>query len=371
MNREDFLRKGRELIRITPGSTLDPKAIDTPGNAVHIIALASSAMAEEAERRSVARAGALLTATAIDDDLDRKILEDTRGRLPRLGAAAAVMSLQISRPTAAAGGGFLPAGTRILAGPVAFKIDPPGLAFGADELGPRSCSATCETLGTAGNVLGSELRGFEKPSSLWDPTLSVLAVGDAAGGAEREQDADYRVRAAAWDAGLDRDDRLHVAAAMTAGGVSYAVVVEDINPQSGEATGHLSLYVADQNGRANDALLARVRLALRASRLPGQTIRLFGAAPIFQAIVLRVAVKTGLDVGVIQSSVRGAVVARVNALPPGADFQREIIASAILTVPGVALDPAFPFGVVTPATNIAASSSATLFRTTSDLVTFG
>ena len=370
MNREDFFRIGRNRVRTQPATSLDAKAIDTPGNAIHVVALASSAMAEEVESRSVARAGALLGATAIDNDLDRWNLEKSYSKLPRLGASAAVLSLQITRSAPGTFGGFLEPGTRLLAGSVAFTIDAPGVPFLPGEIGPISASATCATLGTAGNVLATELRGFEKPSLLWDPTLSVVAVGDAAGGAEREQDSAYRARFAEWDAGLDRNLQLLVAAAFSAGGVAYAVAIEDINPQSGLATGSVSLYVADANGRANDALLARVRLAIRDARMGGQRVNLFGAAPIFQALVLRVAIKSDFDTALVQSSVRGAVVARVNETPPGAGFQRELVANAILTVPGAAIDPTYPYGVISPATNIAASSSATIFRTSADLVSF-
>lgn len=370
MNREDFFRIGRNRVRTQPATSLDAKAIDTPGNAIHVVALAASAMAEEVESRSVARAGALLGATAIDEDLDRWNLEKSHQRLPRQGASAAVLSLQISRSAPGAVGGFLEPGTRLIAGSVAFTLDAPGVSFPANEIGPVSASATCATLGTAGNVLASELRGFEKPSLLFDSTLSVVAVGDAAGGAEREQDSAYRARFAEWDAGLDRNMRLIVAAAFSAGGVSYAVAIEDINPQSGLATGSVSLYVADANGRANEALLQRVRLAIANARLPGQRVTLYGAAPIFQALVLRVAVKSGFDIALVQSSVRGAVVARQNATPPGAGFQRELIANAILTVPGAAIDPAYPTGVITPPANIAAASTATIFRTSADLVSF-
>lgn len=370
MNREDFFRIGRNRVRTQPATSLDAKAIDTPGNAIHVVALVGSAMAEEVESRSVARSGAHLRATAIDEDLDRGILEDTFGELPRLGASPALLSLTVTRNASPAPAGFLAPGTRILAGAVAFTVDAPGVPMAAGAIGPFTLSATCATLGTAGNVLASELRGFEKPSELFDPTLTLSVVGDGGvGGAEREQDADYRARIAEWDAGLDRDDRLLVAAALRAG-AAYAVVVEEVNPQSGLVTGYVSMYVADANGRANDALLARVRLAIRDARLPGQRITLYGAAPVFQALVLRVAIKNGFDAAIVQSSVRGAVVARVNALPPGAAFQRELVNAAILTVPGAAIDPAYPYGVITPATNIAAPSLATLFRTSAALVSF-
>lgn len=371
MNREDFFRIGRNRVRITPDASLDAAAIDKPGNALHVVALAGSAMAEECEARSVSRAAAHLSATAVDEDLDRGIAEDTFERLPRLRASAAVISLTVRRSAPGASDGFLAPGTKILVGSATFSIDYPGVAFAAGDIGPFPLSATCTTLGTAGNVLAAAGVSFQRPSELFDPTLSLTAVGDAAGGAEREQDAAYRGRRAAFDAGLDRSVRLVEAAALSVPGIRYAVAVEDVNPQSGELTGQLSLYVADANGRANDALLARVRLGLRGARLGGQTIRLFGASPIFQSIVLRVRVKLGADIGIVQTAVRGAVVAAVNKLRPGDSFQRETLAAAIFAVPGTQPDPLYPFGVVSPATNIAATSSATLFRTAPELVTFG
>lgn len=371
MSRQDIYRIGRNRIRITPGSQLLPSAVDAVGSTVNIIVNGASAMAEECESRSAGRFAAVFAATARDDDLDRWVLERSFGRLPRKGASAAAFNVLVSRTGTASGS--VPAGTEMSAGGLVWTLDNT-ILFAAAQLGPLPASFTCSTLGSAGNLGPADVAGFKTVGVLFDPTLtiaptSLLDSGYATGGADRESDVDYRARFAAFDAGLDRNTGFLAAGGKTVPGILYAETIEDID-SGGEPVGTATLYLGDINGRANAALLARVRAALRGFRLAGQRVVLRGTAPDLQELVLSFAVIDGFEIAQVQEQARAAAVAYVNGLGPGASLQRAGIATAIKGVPGVSFLDAYPFGVVTPAADVAAASTATIFRTRTDLVGF-
>ena len=375
MNRQDAFRVIRNRVRSTPDCQIDPLAIDRPGTAVNVIFGGVSAVAEELEARSVARVAAQLRASAIGDDLDRKILEESWGRLTRKPAAAAVFTLNISRPNANAGSGSLAKGTEILAGGLTFTLDSP-IIFGASDVGPKTGSFTCATVGTVGNLAPSQLSGFKSPLALFDASLVLSTtssdpnVGSSTGGAEKEKDDEFRARAAQWDAGLDRNIDLLAAEALAVPGVAFATAIELLNA-NGEPYGDVQLYVGDVNGRANAALLARVQAGIRTGRMAGQYVALFGTTPSMQAISLHIGVLDTYDAPSVQASVRAAVMSYVNGLAPGATLFIAGVTAAIRSVAGAVIESSYPTGVISPVADVVASSSATIFRTTSDLVTFG
>jgi len=385
--RPDFVRVAKNRIRTTPGTKLDPNAIDKAGSVLNITVNGASAMAEECDSRSAARQAALITSTARDVDLDRLTLDQTFGKLARKGAAAATFPLTVQR-TGTNSGSVL-AGTIIVAGGLQYTLDPPGLFFQAGTL-QLTGNFTCTTLGSAGNQPATALSGFSNPGALFDPTLTVTAPlipslfvaglllpdpnSVAAGGAEPESDADFRARRGQWDAGLDRNLDSLAAGAKNVPGITYAYAVEDLDA-NGLPIGSVSLFVADVNGRANSALLARVRAQIRGFRLQGQRVNLVGSSPSLQTIQLHFGVLSTYDIGQVQTAARGAVVAYVNSLQPGQILAVAGLAAAIKSVAGVVFDSlagstALAYGVVSPAADVAPVSISTIFRTTTDLVSF-
>lgn len=376
MNRQDFYRLARNRIRITQGTKLLPSAVDATGSTVNVLVSAGSAMAEELDSRSVGRFATQFAATARDEDLDRWVLERSFGKLPRKTASAAVFSVQLTRPAPQSGtapSGAVPAGTEMLAAGIVWTLDAQ-VIFSDGQLGPLPATFTCATLGSAGNVGPESLSGFKTPGSLFDMTLLISPSGEsdaayASGGAERENDTTYRARFAAWDAGLDRNLDSLAAGARGVDGILYAEATENIDAD-GLPLGGVTLYVGDMNGRANAALIERVRARLRSFRLTGQRVDIKGTAPDMQSIQLSFAVREGASITQVRAQARAAVVAYVNGLLPGARLERAGIATALRGVVGVVFLPAYPYGVVSPANDVAPASTATLFRTRADLVTF-
>lgn len=376
LTRADAARIARNRIRITPDAQLDPASVDKTGSTVNIFTNAVAALAEELEARSEARFAAQLVAGAQGDDLDRLILERSKGKLPRKGAAAAAIDLQVSRTSTAAGEGVVEAGTEVLAGGLTWTLDT-SVVFAAATLKGGLVSATCTTLGSVGNGVKADVQKFKNPSALFDATLLVEAQGSAdpfagiasAGGDERETDEAYRARYALWDAGLDRNLDFLAAGALGVPGVAAAAAIEDIDGE-GNPVGTVSLYVGDAFGRAGTGLLQRVRAALRGFRLLGQHILLGQTLPEFVSVTLQFGVLDSFSVDQVREEARAAVVATINVLPPGATLTRASLAAALAQVPGLAFLAAAPFGFTVPAADIVPTYPSTIFRTRSDLVGF-
>lgn len=379
LTRADFARIARNRIRITPGAQLDPASVDKTGSTVNILVNAVAAIGEELEARSASRFGAQLVASAREGDLDRLILERSKGKLPRKGAAAATIDLQLYRTSTAAGGGIVEAGTEILAGGLTWTLDA-SVVFAASSLKGGLVSATCATLGTSGNGVKADVQKFKSPGALFDSTLVVESQASAdpasgiasAGGDERETDEAYRARYALWDAGLDRNLEFLAAGALGVSGVVTATAVEDTDTE-GNPTGSVTLYLGDANGRATSALLARVRAAARGFRLAGQSVRFVGTSADFRAISLRFGVLDSANVDQVREEARAAVVAYINSLAPGASLLRAAIAAVLSAVPGVVFLDADPYGIETGSSgdvDLVPASKSTLYRTSPSLVTF-
>jgi uncharacterized phage protein gp47/JayE len=372
LTRADFARIARNRIRITPDAQLDPASVDKTGSTVNIFVNAVAAIAEELEARSSARFAAQLVASARGADLDRLILERSKGKLPRKGAAAATLDLQLYRTSTAAGEGLVEAGTEILAGGLTWTLDTSAV-FAATSLGAIPATATCATLGTRGNGVAPDVQKFKNAGALFDATLVVESFGiPSAGGDERETDEAYRARYALWDAGLDRNLEFLAAGTLGVPGVATATAVEDTDAE-GTPTGAVTLYLGDANGRATSALLARVRASARGFRLAGQAIRFVGTSPDFRAFSLRFGILDSFSADQVREEARAALVAYVNGLAPGASLLRASLAAVLTAVPGVVLLDAHPYGLETGSpsdVDLIPSSKSTLYRTRPELVTF-
>ncbi|HEU4411194.1 MAG TPA: baseplate J/gp47 family protein [Polyangiaceae bacterium] len=371
MSRQDFLRIAEARFRATPGLSLDPASVRKPGSTLNAVYNGVSAVGEELDRRSAARFAALLSGSARDGDLDALVADRTFGRVLRKGAAAATVELGVARAGTGAAA-TVPAGAEVSVGGADFVLDPPGVSFASGEGGPglvKRAAFTAKLAGLAGNVLALA-PAFKNPASL-PAGVSVSALADepqASGGAEREADPELLDRYRRFTAGLERNLLFLEAGALQAPGVQAAAAIEELSPE-GLLTGRVILHVADANGRAGKALRARVVATLRDYRLLGQRVQVESALPSLEPVVAQVGVLAGFQVGDVQTRARGALVASVNALPPGANLLRAQLAAALAAVPGVVLLPSVPFGVTVPAADRIAAPS-TRFRTSPELVTF-
>lgn len=377
--RADFARIARNRIRITPDAQLDPAAVDKTGSTLNILVNGAAALAEELDARSAARFAEQIVAGARGEGLDRLILERSKGRLPRKTASAATIDLQLYRTSAAAGEGQVDAGTEILAGGLTWTLDT-SVIFSKLTLKGGLVTATCTTLGDAGNGVRADIYGFKNPGSIFDPTLVVEAQASAepaagiasAGGDEVESDEAYRDRYALWDAGLDRSLLFLAAGVLGVDGVAVADAVEDLDGD-GIVTGGVTIYFGDRYGRANTALVRRVAAAMSKFRLLGQTVRAVGTSPIFLEVSLQFAVLDSSDVVRVRQEARALLVSFINKMLPGSTLLRETIREVLSAVEGLVFLESAPFGLEPGSPgdmDRVPATKGTLYRTREDLVTF-
>lgn len=259
-----------------------------------------------------------------------------------------------SRPTAAAGGGTIPAGTRIATEQdstgafITYTTDADIVFGGAQLTGSVTFSAT--KIGKAGNVeIAAVNRILDTP---FDRTFTVSNDTDrTAGGDEAESDEDLRDRVRTWYQTLVRGtiDAIAYGARQTPGAGVKRVTVY-VNP----ATGEIVVYVSDADGNSNAAMVALVTAELLKWVGADDLYNVIGATIFNQSIDISLTVRAGVDVATLADRVRNAVVARVNRLQPGDTLYRDIIQSAARDVDREAI---VSVTVNTPAANIAPSTN--------------
>lgn len=191
-------------------------------------------------------------------------------------------------------------------------------------------------------------------------------------------------RFALWYRGLDSDlDRL-AAGARGLPGIAASTAQEDIdlnNPDEQLPLGSVTIYVGDVDGKATEALLRRVKLALSGFRLLGQLVKVWGIVPQLVGLTLRFGVLDTLDVAQVRADVRAAMLLAVNRLGPGMPLRRPALESLLAGLPGVVLLPnvppvvmflqnAPPAGAPAASPDLVPTDPRTAYRTTAELITF-
>ena len=347
------------------GRQFTASEIFTPGSDVNLIAVGASAMAEEIVRHMGRGLLDLTFGGARGAALDRKVADAFGGRLPRKGASAALVPLQLTRPTGTFGGFSYPALARVstLSG-VVFETQTAGTFAGA-ALGPITVTARAVNAGVAGNVDRNTIT--QKITVPADVTMVVGNAEPATGGDSNETDSSYVARAYAFIPALARGGLPAIEfGARTVPGIRSASAVEELDA-GGNLTGRVFLYVADVNGQANTALAAAVNLALREYRSGGLPVLTVGGVPVFQAIAYHLAFETGIDTVGAFAQVQALTVARVNQIAPMAPLLRSMLFETARLVPGVVV---LTDAVTVPAGDvIPAAGSGQVIKTSSSVVT--
>lgn len=287
---------------------------------------------------------------------DRGVIRDTGDN--------AIGTVQFSRPSASLGAGVISAGKRIATQPDSngsfsvFTTDV-DVVFGGTDLGPFSTTATCTTIGNAGNAAaGAVTRILD---SLWDPTVVVTNPTQFACGSEQESDPDLRDRVRGFFLTEARGTRdALIFGAKTVPGVKRASLTVD------PVTGIITLYVSDADGNANAAMVAAVQTEIANWADAGDIVNVIGATLVIQSVNVSLTVKLGVDVNSLLNNVRLAIIARLARLIPGDTLYRDMISAAVRDVDR---NNILSVTVNTPAVNVATSTGQVL-RTDAAHVTF-
>lgn len=370
--RSDIFRRGRAAAIAVPNTRITADAIDTEGSDLNLVLNAGAVMGEQIVNRLANAIQNAYINTATGRGLDRVVVD--RLGLPRIEAAPAVVDIQLSRPTFAAGSGTviggLPGGsntpTRISnnRGIVYFLTQT--ATFGATDLGPITVRAQAQIAGFANQVGANQSWTFVDPP--FDPTITIANPVTAAGAGEEETDEKYKIRARNFLPTIRRG----IAAAILFGlestpGVATASVIE-VTSAGGLPACLGQAFVLDELGQSNAGLAARAQDRLLEFRALGIPVQVGSGLASFQSIAISLTFDTALVEDTVQAAedVKSAIIAALNALRPGQTLQRSFILAAARSVLGVEIADT---ALTVPAGDLLPASNDIAFRTRRDLIT--
>lgn len=331
-----------------------------PGDGADLQLRASQAMADLVVGFHAGRIKALYLDGASGDDLTA--LARDRG-VERDLATPSIGSVTLTHTPGPVG--TVASGTRVATavasdGTFVTIVTTQDAVFGALD-GSKTVTAQAATAGVAGNVDPSTIVRILDP--LFD-TFTVTNAQRFAGGSEDETDPELRARVRGYAGTLRRAtvDAI-IFGAETVPQVRIANFVASGIPGIG------TLYIADQLGNSNAAMIAAVQAVMPAWIGATMSLTVTGGVVVQETIAFVLSVKTGVDAAALVDKARAAVVSYVNQLDIGdgagiGTLYRQGIAEAARSVDQLNI---VTVTVSTPAADIVPSQGQVL-RTTLDLV---
>ncbi len=310
--RLDLYALGRDYV-IQRAAKIDAAQVDTEGSDVNLVVGVTSVMADHIVKQLGYRFAALLLDGAENEDLDRLVFD--RYQLVRKGASPALGKVTISRPAATFANGSVPIGTKLQTLSNAEYITTSLASFGATDLVVPNVNVRASVAGKASQVGTGQLRRFQRPDLLWDPTLTVTNPAPTAHGEDQESDDDLRNRARTfW-----KTARRGILAAIEAGalsvpGIVSAQAVEALTP-GGQPARIVQLYVADSTGIASDVIVNQVNASLLDFRAGGIAVVLTTSLPTIVQAQLTLRFRSNVDTVSLTQQVIAAVVEFINSIP--------------------------------------------------------
>jgi len=325
-SRLDLFSLARTFV-LTRATKIDPSQVDIAGSDINLFTGIASILGYQITLGLIENINALTLDGAFDENLDRYGVD--RYQLPRKGAAAAVGTVRISRPTAAAGAGPVPMSTKMLTLNGVEYITSQAASFGATDL-EVSVFVRAVQAGKLSQVGANQIRQFATPGSLFDQTLQVTNDEPTAGGEDAEDDDTYRERIRAFWTTATRGTLASIEfGARTVPGVVSAQATEVLTAEPRPARVVL-LRIADSSGVASAALGATVLAALDEYRAAGIAVVIENSIPQLIDIKLKLVFSGNVDTTTIADGVRGAVVEYVNSLGVGLPLLKSAL-YAVLT----------------------------------------
>lgn len=287
------------------------------------------------------------------DDIQTLAVDHYGTDFARPAATSAIGDVTFTRPTDTAGAGTILAGTIVKTPPDSSGVSQRAALLQTVTVGPTTltinASAQMVVPGQAGNVSAAMITQIE--GALFDPTFVVSNTLGFAGGAAALSTPDYQefIRNSLETLKGGTVPGIEALAKKTPG-VEIATVVEneiavrqwDIGSNS--PTGptfripQTTLYIADANGSASDALVAQVLTGLFALRAAGVQIDVAGATALpvnwTASIVLNPA---GPNFSILENDatmIIDTMKAYLNVLPIGMSFIRRDARNVILAIWG-------------------------------------
>lgn len=361
--RLDLYAKGRAYV-LARAKRIDPAQVDVAGSDVNILVASASFMAYQVVLQLAQKVNSLLLDGALDEDLDRYAFD--RYQLPRKGAAGALGVVIFFRDSSVAGGGSVPAGTRLLSLTGIEYVTTTTATFSVTGLS-ASAEVRAVKAGKEYQVGRYSLRRIADPGALFDPTLQVTNNDPTAGGEPREEDNPFRERIRDFWRTVRRGTIGAIEFGATAvAGVDSAEAAEAIDSE-GQPARVVTLYIADSSGVANTALGTAVLNSLEEYRAAGIAVIPTTSVPEIVAVQLKLSFSAGVDTSTLSEQIRSAVVGFVNSLGVNQTLYRNDLGSVLRRFKRQGLIPTED-SVVSPAGDLVPTIGTTL-RTSIDNVT--
>lgn len=355
-SRLDYFQIGRDFV-VQRAKKIDPAQVDVAGSDVNIVVGMGSVLCDAVTKQLGYRTAALLLDGCEKEDLDRYAYD--RYQLTRKGASAAVVPVQLSRASFAKGAGDVPVGTVLRADSgVQYVLTSP-TSFGATDLSAPLAYARAVQAGKATQVAAGQLRAFSQPGTLFDSSLEVNNLVDAAGGEDAESDDLFKGRIRDFWRTARRGTLGAIAfGALSVPGVVSANAVEALG-EGGLPARVVNLYIADSSGVANAALAALVATALDDYRAGGIAVLISTSLPTIVGVQLRLAFRPNVDTVALTANVRAAVVQLINSLPVNGSL---LVAQIYTVLQRFAEDGLIPLreSIVAPAGDVVPAVGQTL-----------
>jgi hypothetical protein len=291
---------------------------------------AGAVLVDELIRAVIDAFSAHFVDTAEDDDL--KALALDRFGIPEstFEASAAVVPVTFTTTEAYVA---IPAGTTVSGEVdgelVEFVVDSPATI--TSPLTTVDVDCTCTDTGSSGNIAAGVLDTVNDGAGVpLDSDITVTNAERAVGGAPEWSDERIRAYIRGWFQALVRGTVNAVeTGALSVPSVTYATVDEsEMGPDDG---GHVLLYVGDQDGRSNTALIAAVEAVLPDWRACGVLVEVVGMARETTAIGVRVYVPSTLTERVgLRASIVEAIVGHAATLGAGESLYSSQVERATL-----------------------------------------
>lgn len=358
-SRLDLFAIGRSFV-LARAKKIDPTQIDIQGSDVNIIVGGASYIAYEVVLQLAQKLNALTLDGAEKDDLDRYAWD--RYQVTRKGASSAVGTVRTFRATTTAGAGAVAIGTVILSlTGIPYKTTTEAVyAAGSTEV---TAEVTSQRAGKSQQVGSNQLRRFQTPTLLFDPSIQVTNDVATAGGEDEESDDVFRERIRDfWLAARRGTGPAIEFGARTVAGIESAAAQEALTPSLAPAR-VVNLYVADGSGIANASLGQEVLNVLQDYRACGIQVVITPSTPQIVDVKLQLSFAAGADTNLLAQSVRAAIITFINSLGVNATLHRGDLFGVLRRYVPSGLIPA-DASIVTPAGDLVPANGSTL-RTTS------
>lgn len=328
--RLDLYAIGRDYVT-QRARKIDPVQVDISGSDINLFVGIASYVGSAVVLALVQSINSLLLNGAYREDLDRYALDRYSNQVPRKGAAAARGFVTIARPTAAAGAGSIPLGTRLLTLSGVEYTTVADVSMGGAQLTLTNVPVRAAQAGKSSQTGANTIRLFGDLGALWDQTLTVTNPERTANGEDAEEDDVYRERIRAYWGAAQRGTLAAIEfGARKVPGITSALAEEVIDPTDPNKPARVvNLYIADSSGVASAAIAAEVLAELREWRAGGIAVIVNTSVPVIVDVQLHLTFAAAVDTASLTGTIRAAVADYINNLGVGQTLYRAAIYSVL------------------------------------------